>query len=203
MPDDEFEELPRRRRRRRLLARHREMLAALTSGFIALSALGASIYNVYLQRKQIQAQVWPHLEWLYSDREESFDLDLQNSGVGPAKIVGLWVKVKGTPVKTWSEAFDEASKLDPEFKALLAKDDAVSVGHSSIYGRVLGAGVEIHPLRIHWSSKDAQPHVSSAPLVTFFDELDVAICYCSTLDECEMKGHPVKECPMEQLTFKQ
>ena len=203
MPDDELEELPRRRGRRRLLARHREMLAALTSGFIALSALGASIYNVYLQRKQIQAQVWPHLEWLYSDREESFDFELQNSGVGPAKIVGLSVKVQGTPVKDWAEAFDAASKLDPEFKTLLASHDVAGVGRSSIYGRVLGSGVEIHPVRFHWASKDAEPHLSSAPLVRFFEELDVAVCYCSTLDECEMKGRPVKECPLDQLTFKQ
>ncbi|HEY2517937.1 MAG TPA: hypothetical protein VGI39_44005 [Polyangiaceae bacterium] len=177
------------------------MLAALTSGFIALSALAASIYNVYLQRKQIQAQVWPHLEWTYSDGED-FTFNLENSGVGPAKIIGLRVTVNGTPVKNWREALAEASKSDPELKAFLANPD-VRFGYSSIYGRVLGAGVRINPVRFHWAGKDPEAHLSSAPVVRLFDELEVSICYCSTLDECEMDDHPVKECPRDQLTFRQ
>jgi hypothetical protein len=177
------------------------MLAALTSGFIAITALAASIYNVYLQRRQIEAQVWPHLEWMYSGGED-FTFDLANSGVGPARILGLRVTVKDKPVKTWQQALDEASRLDPELKALMANPD-VDWGTSSIYGRVLGAGVTIHPIHFRWSGKEAQPRPSWTPLVRLSGELDVSICYCSTLDECEMKGRPVKECPEEQLTFEQ
>ncbi len=108
--------------------------------------------------------------------------------------------VKDKPVKTWQEALDEASRLDPELKALMANPD-VHWGTSTTRGRVLGAGVTIQPLHVRWTGKDAQPRPSWAPLVRLYGEMDLAICYCSTLDECEMKGHPVKECPLEELTF--
>jgi hypothetical protein len=44
-----------------LPASHSDRIAALTSGFVAVLALVVSTYNVYLQRQQIRAQVWPRL----------------------------------------------------------------------------------------------------------------------------------------------
>ena len=179
------------------------MLAALTSGFIALSALGASIYNVYLQRRQIEAQVWPHLEFMHSNPEpDEFTFDLQNTGVGPARIQGVRIAIRGKACANWNEVFHEAGEADPELKALIT-NPGLHYGYSSVAQRVLGAGVVIHPGSFHWAAKNGEAPPSMMPLVRLFESADVSICYCSTLDDCEMDGEPVKRCPLEQLTFKQ
>ena len=58
-PPDETD--GRRRPRARL---NRDLLAALTSGFVGALALFASLYNVYLQRQQIRRVACDRRLWL-------------------------------------------------------------------------------------------------------------------------------------------
>jgi hypothetical protein len=177
-------------------------LAALTSGFVAALALATSFYNVYLQRRQIQAQVWPHLEWSYSYKGDDFTLTLANTGVGPAKIARVWVTLDGTPVTTWKEAFDRAASGDPALETLLKQPDLEFV-HSSVGRRVLGAGVAIQPIEFHRPHGDGGLQYSLEPLVGLYERLRVEICYCSTLDECELmrERKPVSKCAAPSPEF--
>ena len=43
------------------LGKYRDLLAAVASGFVGALALATSTYNVYLQRQQVKASVWPHV----------------------------------------------------------------------------------------------------------------------------------------------
>jgi hypothetical protein len=175
----------------------RSLLAAITSGFVGALALATSAYNVYLQRVQIRAQVWPHFTWAYSDAE-GFSYSLDNAGVGPAIVKGVRVTVDGAPVRSWNEAFDRLRKSDPALDALLARSGSI---HSTITSLVLGPGVTMHPLAfLDVKGEDKQP------LERMQKKVNVQLCYCSTLDECWTTGgfesQPVAACPMESLTFR-
>jgi hypothetical protein len=144
--------------------RHPDRLAALASGFIGALALAVATYNVYLQRQQIRAQVWPRLEWHYSNIQ-GFSYLLHNSGVGPAEIRSVRISVDGKPVPDWSAIQ----------QLILGKTSSMT--YASMSGRVLGAGVEIKPLQLP-DSKEAETFAEQA------NRIQIEVCYCSTLDEC-------------------
>lgn len=56
------------------------------SGFIGALALAVATYNVYLQHKQVRAQVWPRLLFMPSFNDTGFTLSLENGGIGPAEV---------------------------------------------------------------------------------------------------------------------
>jgi len=169
------------------------------SAFVGALALAVSTYNVYLQRAQIRAQVWAHLEWTYTD-VKGFAWQLTNSGVGPAIVKGARVTVDGAPVTTWHEALVALAKTEPALGPL-AREEAKDAGdvHMGMAHHVLGAGVQTEPLRI---SGELAPDLRDA-MRRAFSRVRTQICYCSTLGECWMfpEETPVASCPMAELTF--
>ncbi len=145
-------------------SRHPDRLAAIASGFVAALALAVSTYNVYLQRQQVRAQVWPRLQWTYSDFE-GFSYDVQNSGVGPAEVESVRVTVDGKAVPNWNEVLRLATGEDrPHLD-------------SFINGKVLSPGAEITPLKIA-NGADADAMRAAQKRV------GIEICYCSSLRDC-------------------
>jgi hypothetical protein len=161
-------------------------------------ALAASIYNVYLQRAQIRAQVWPHLTWSYNN-VEGFSYNLENSGVGPAIVKGIRINVDGKSVKSWNEAFTLLASRDPALDALLSRHE-LTHSHGTVHVRVVGVGVEAHAVQFGGLSDEEM-----APLKAVPKHIDALVCYCSTLDDCWVTSgfvaQPVASCPMESLTF--
>src|ERR1700691_118048 len=85
---------------------HRDLIAGLTSGFVGALALATSLYNVYLQREQVRAQVWPKITLQDAKGDgDDYGISIANRGVGPADIQRMGVFVDGTPMKSWVEAF--------------------------------------------------------------------------------------------------
>jgi hypothetical protein len=168
-------------------SRHPDRLTALASGFVALMALAVSSYNVVLQRQQLKAQTWPHLEWSYSNGyADKFTFSLANTGTGPAKIQSVLVTLDGKPVSTWKEAVNQIAP-------------SLTQGYSGIGGRVLGAGVEINPLTL-------TPHPSKDEETALLKRLDVQLCYCSVLGDCWLLAEdekPVEKCPKYPHPFQQ
>src|SRR5262245_5394597 len=58
--------------------------AAVIASFIGILALSVSAYTAYVQRRQLRAQVWPHLELKYSTVALTFSAT--NAGTGPARV---------------------------------------------------------------------------------------------------------------------
>jgi hypothetical protein len=85
--------------------RHRELLAALVSGFVGAVALATSTYTVYLQRQQVRAQVWPYLVMGADWGHDGLVLDVVNRGVGPAAVKRVRVTVDGKPMEDWVLSF--------------------------------------------------------------------------------------------------
>jgi hypothetical protein len=173
--------------------RRRDRLAAAASGFAAFLALVVSTANVYLQREQIRAQVWPRLTWSWSLSKNGLEYAVRNRGVGPASVRSVRVTVDGKPVRSWYEA---AERLIHE--STLRNGSIVGFDNA-----VLSPGDEVVTLRL---DDDAQ-------VEAFLSErrrLGVEICFCSTMEECwmlraggglESETQPVDRCPAAAEPF--
>jgi hypothetical protein len=172
---------------------------AIASGFVGALALAVSTYNVYLQREQIRAQVWPHLELTNSYSVDEFSWNVENTGVGPAKVEGVRVSVDGKPAKTWHEVLDLGCASDPELRRMLESPDGhIGKSWTSLTRRVIGAGVERHAYRL----SGTKPELTEA-LRRLAARSKIEVCYCSTLGECWMlhEEQPIKRCPTDGFTF--
>ena len=168
-PEERKEEPSTRTRGQR-----RDLLAALASGFVGALALATSTYNVYLQRQQVRAEVWPRLvlraDYSVAVGEDApgddFDISVVNRGVGPANVKRVRVTVDGERAKTWLEA---------EAMLLRAHDLKESYSIQPIENEVLSPGLEIMTFKIRQHARE---------IVAERRRLGTEICYCSTLDEC-------------------
>jgi hypothetical protein len=162
--------------------------AALASGFTAALALAVSTYNVYLQRQQIRAQVWPRLEWSYSN-VGGFSFQLHNSGVGPAVLKSVRIDVDGKPVATWPDALARLGSIRSDYRM------------GQLSSRVLSPGASIEALRI----ADEEAGRAFEPEAR---RIGATLCYCSTLDDCwqhDSSGRTVEvdDCPAVTDAFQQ
>jgi hypothetical protein len=160
------------REERGWFARHRDILAAGASGFIGALALATSTYNVYLQRQQVRAQVWPRLDLGTDWNDDAVTLQVQNRGVGPADIRRVRVWVDGARMPDWVSATS----------ALLKKKNFRLPAINQLENQVMSPGLTIPPLKL--AGPDA------IELLKQRRRLGLEVCYCSTLEECWLLSAP-------------
>jgi hypothetical protein len=143
--------------------------AAVIATFIGLLALLISGYTAYVQRQQLRAQIWPHLEIMTSNVPPAIGVHIVNGGTGPARVTAVRVTVDGKPVTSWADAQ----------KAMGA--DRGGVITSQLSGTVVPAGKDATILQ-------PRDEAASARFNQLFlsgkHPVDMTICYCSVLDEC-------------------
>ncbi|HEX4383804.1 MAG TPA: hypothetical protein VH083_12680 [Myxococcales bacterium] len=151
---------------------NRDLLAASASGLVGALALATSTYNVYLQRQQVRAQVWPRLNLDDDWSDDVVTLQVQNRGMGPANVKRVRVSVDGAPAGDWVAAI----------LALLKKKSMRLPNINKLEGQVMSPGFQIAPLKI--SGPDAVEFLKQRQRLAF------EACYCSTLDECWVLSVP-------------
>ena len=166
---------------------------AVTGFFVAIIALYAALNEADAVRKQQQASVWPHLEFQRSFRgvsgSERLDINLRNSGIGPAKIELIEFFLDGAALRNWDEA------LGPFTGA-----DANTYSHIGVSGRVMRPDDEFAILSLIASEIDPQSIIAIRDAVDQ-GRLAGRICYCSVFEECWLlvsetrEPEPVRRCP--------
>ena len=160
----------------------RDLVVAVLSGFIGALALAVSTYNVYLQHKQVRAQVWPRLLLMPSFNREGFRLELENGGIGPAEVRTVRVFVDDKPVEDWHAAILRMTGKD------LARGQWQ---YSTMHGTLVTAGQSKHVLFLTDESVGS---------IMFRQQtrLRAEICYCSALEDCWVLENnlprPVSQC---------
>lgn len=142
-----------------------EMITASAAVVIGVSALFVSLYETSLIREHQRASVWPHLEGGYSWDGDRFRVLAWNSGVGPARVEQVVLRVDGEPVEDWGEFFGRTG---------------ISVGAyvtSQLSGRVLLPGGPLEVLVV----EDAE---IAASLQARWADVTFVACYCSVFDQC-------------------
>jgi hypothetical protein len=168
-------------------SRHRDWnaLSAVIASLIGLLALCVSGYTAWIQRQQVRAEVWPYLQTGISPSQR--EMNLSNKGVGPATVKRVKMFVDGKPQRGWPEAFDA-----------LGLGDLKDTPASTINGVVLSPGESIQQINLPKTEDFARFYER-------YPRIQLAICYCSALDECwmydereksaESRRQPVAACP--------
>jgi hypothetical protein len=153
-------------------------LSALAVSFLALALSAYQAREMSAQTRLMQSQaragVWPYLSIGYSiddaGEKPGYAFEIDNDGVGPARIESVTMTLDGKPVGTWREIF----------RAFFG-DAPVSATYSKIYGKVLPPNTNrettIEALRL---SDIGQARAFYAAQ----DRLEMTICYCSVYDDC-------------------
>ena len=169
-------------------------LAGLFTGAVALYA---ALNESQAVREQTAATVWPYVQVMmvdHSDGEEAhFSLQLNNVGVGPAKMRAVKLEVDGKPVREWRSLVE----------SLVGEIDDSAIG--SLYGRntvsrrVLAPGESVAMI-------DTREFERATALQAGADagRARLHYCYCSIFDDCwsfamfssdSTEPEPVEECP--------
>jgi hypothetical protein len=152
--------------------RHRDLFAALTSGFVGALALATSLYNVYLQRQQLRAAVWPRLEIRQENSEDDYKLFIANRGVGPAQIQRIRMSVNG----------EQLPSLKAVMEHLPGPEGPEWIGGLAL--TTLSPGGDVLVFELNWAG--------ALRLMQKDKILTVEFCFCSTLDECWHTALPFK-----------
>ncbi|HEX6831907.1 MAG TPA: hypothetical protein VF132_00120 [Rudaea sp.] len=144
---------------------------ALAVSFLAL-AVGA--YQTRIMQNQARASVWPSLAidfgYFGSGEKAGFTWDIDNNGVGPARIEWVTLSLDGQPMRNWSDVY---AALQVE-----------GLENATLYGI---SGKVLPPNTNRETTITAIRITDPATARRFFDARDrfaMAICYCSVYDEC-------------------
>jgi hypothetical protein len=147
---------------------------SIAAGVAALCAVAISLYQAALAREQQRASAWPYLVQSnsYAGIGAAYTREVENVGVGPARIRMFQLRVDGRPVADWETAV----------RMLTGAPDSGIVYSSFGRGRVLSPGKSLTLLRLPPGAQ-AQRFWTAAQT-----RLETIICFCSIYDECWSAG---------------
>jgi hypothetical protein len=147
----------------------RDLVIALTSLVVAVSAVAVSVSQTRLMQRQAEAGVWPRLVLDMTQANDSLDVRVRNAGVGPAQIRWGQLRWRDTPVPAVTTILDSVPKPTTGLKAR-------SFWSASLTGNIVsptGAAV------IAAVSGTIAPVLMQA-----VDEVGLRVCYCSIYEQC-------------------
>lgn len=156
--------------------RNPEMIIALCALMISIITAFTSIYSAYVDRAYAKASVWPRLELgkSSSDRDLYFNINVTNSGTGPAIIKYAKLSYKGEYIKRWAdiELFDNLTQ-------------------SHIGTRVISPQQQILPIQYKGDNFEK--------IMDAYKHINFELCYCSIYEECwvinwSQQPKPVEAC---------
>lgn len=151
---------------------------SVAAGVGALCAVGISLYQAALAREQQRASAWPYLAQSNSYvTGQPYTRQIENQGVGPARIRSFQVRVDGRPTHSWNEVFS----------ALVQQPDSALVYSSFGRGSVVPPGGTRVLMRLP-PGNQARAFWQAAQT-----RLETLVCYCSVYDECWSAGTRTRE----------
>lgn len=187
--------------------------AAIIASLVGFLALLVAGYTAYIQRytaeiqtRQVQAQVWPHLKIGQSTFPPS--IYGVNQGVGPAIVLSVEVLVDGKPQPDWQHVFtavgmhddinDQGSAMSGGVLAPGRKETWLNFEFTRDQYQSFLDAIKAAPAG-NTLSKSPLPEMSyelfeGKQRILFRQFLDgakrsrlqVRICYCSTLGDCQL-----------------
>ena len=157
-----------------------QTILSIAAVFTGLIALYAALTESYAVRKQTAASVWPYVQTVISDTNNSqsayIRISLNNVGVGPAKMHGVLLQYKGNYINDWDSfvrKFDDKAEL------------GVTYGKSDVHDRVLAPQESLILFQ-------TEKYELAQSFQTAIHEgaLGLSYCYCSIFDNCWLKPLP-------------
>jgi hypothetical protein len=185
-----------------------DLTLALSAMFISVVSLAVAVHHGNAMDRLVQANSWPFLMYGTSNEDpqgsRSISLEVENAGIGPARIQTFEVWWHGQAVANAPELLSRccmpgsANAID----ASTARSLDLSIGQ--IQSRVLRAGDSetFLGLKLKEANADLWHRLDVARL-----QLKMRACYCSVFDECwttdleQTSAQRVKSCPAAKLPF--
>jgi hypothetical protein len=180
-----------------------DLLAAVMAIFISMISLIVSFRGERTQRELLAANSWPFLQLSKDQRLGETKLDVENAGVGPAKIYSFELFYHGHSVANVPALLQQCCgvSVPAQSRADLLQS---SLGFGSVDGNVLRPGEHIAAFLMRQDKVDTG-------LISRFNaalpDLTFRACYCSILGECwtadlvTLAQKPVSSCPAEIHSF--
>jgi hypothetical protein len=144
----------------------------------AVCAVAIAVYQAALARQQQRASAWPFLAQSNSYLNgQQYTRQIENQGVGPARVRSFQVLVDGKPAHTWSDVV----------RALVNQPDSGLTYSSFGRGGVVPAGAARVLLTLP-PGNQARSVWEAAQT-----RLATIVCYCSVYDECWSADTRAKE----------
>jgi hypothetical protein len=184
---------PRRRHWIEYAATFAALTVSVISLWVAIATEQANQKMVDANDRMVAAASWPYLQLNSSNDDNGkkrITLELENAGVGPAKIQSLEVFWRG-------KAYGSAFQLLRDCCA--PGQDLIQMGTVPVQGVVLRAGAERQFLSIDLRSDNLATWKAFDQVR--LSELTYRACYCSVFDECWVRelragrALRVKACP--------
>jgi hypothetical protein len=158
---------------------------ALSAFLISLISLTVAIHHGRTMDKLVASNSYPNIDIEHSNEEDLHDgqglrpvlnIELINTGIGPARIRSLEVSFGGKPVRNFRALL--AACCTDAASGPLPKTDVYYSG--DLRGQMLQAGKS----RRLFSWPEAPHDPRWARLKALPLKIDVRVCYCSVFDEC-------------------
>lgn len=171
-------------RTERLFLRMTIMQTVMTAAavIISMAALYAAFVQAESARKQTEAAVWPYVDIgntiVAEDGEARGVVFMENTGIGPARVRAVRVRVDGAAQPNWTTAL-EAVGIEDRF------------GYINMTNQVLSPEQTLSVLRLR------DPRNGQLLRNMWEDRFEISYCYCSVFDQCWIQSDPEMETPEE------
>ncbi len=159
-----------------------DKMVSISAMITAMMAVIIAVVELRTNRKFQRLSVEPYLELFNNLSEDGYERVLVNSGLGPARIKTVDVRIGSKTISSWKEAVE-----------ILTGDIDTRVAFGSLwYGRQVRAEETME--LVHLTEKETA--------ITFFQnvsKMNMEICYCSIYDDCWLKEdekipEPIDKC---------
>ncbi len=179
-----------------------DLLAATSAIFISVVSLMVAFRGEETQRGLLAANSWPFVQLSEDQLVDEARLDVENAGVGPAKIMSFEIFYHGTPVDTMGDLLSRCCGIKRA-----APNTPIGhipgLGYGQVYDNVLRPGEHLLAIRLN---KSSSPELL-AKFKAAMPDMTYLSCYCSVLQECwtsdlrSLTQNKVSSCPAAAHPF--
>jgi hypothetical protein len=170
--------------------RPRPDIAGVLALAVSVFALAIGAWQTRLMQSQARASVWPYLSLGYSYTSnvdpDAFIWQIDNNGVGPARVQSVMLSVDGKPAKRWDDVLTAIGAPSRRNSATTSLSGAVIP--PSLNRETTIAAIRVNDREVAASFKAA------------IGRFRMEVCYCSVYDECwiahwqQSRVDPVERC---------
>ena len=144
-----------------------QYILAMAALLFSAIAMVIAFFELRSSDRQLEANVWPYVDMNIDLEADTFSLDLQNKGMGPALIHEFRLLLRDQEVVNALELADAA-----EYPL-----EGLSMSTETVQDSVLSVGERLVAFRIDGEDVGLR-------LRELITEMDVQICYCSLNNQC-------------------
>ena len=185
-----------------------DLTLALSAMFVSIVSLAVAVHHGNAMDRLVAANSWPFLMYSTSNTDPQgnrrITLNVENDGVGPARVQTFEVWWQGQPVATAPELLQRCCMTDSKTPLDSSTARSLHLVIGQVASRVMRAGdaESFMSLELKDANADIWHRLDIARL-----QLKLRACYCSVFDECWISDlrtpHPTRidKCPVPKVDY--